>query len=90
MWTFLNWAAPALFSSKIQTIQAEISGSIVNRAPSQNLGVCLTPVFGYKRGFVWKQEHMAKQLLANSNLNIDRTLALVFQRYDARLDRRAE
>lgn len=76
--TFLNWAAPARMSGKVQSVQAQVMGAMCNADSSANIGVVLMPVFAHKRGYVFKVEQAAQTMLASANLNLDRAMALYF------------
>lgn len=76
--SILNWAAPLCFPGKIQTAQAEVLAAVTQELDTNNIGAVLTPVFAYRKGFLWKAEHATQEALANVNLNLDRNFALIF------------
>ena len=79
--TILNWAAPSMFSSDAQKVQAEVMGAMVNDAAAagKNLGLLLCPVYCPKRGQLYKVEESANQRLAQCNICQDARFALPFQ-----------
>ena len=84
----LNWAAPALYQSVTQVLQANLAGALVN-GPGQNLGVCFSPVHFYKKGALHKQEAASMTLLTNACMNTDLRVALNFASKTDERERRA-
>ena len=73
----LQWQSPSLVSAKLQNIQSQLLGQIVNCDPeSQNIGLVLTPQFCYKKGGLFRLEADLLQKLANANLNLDRGFSI--------------
>eukprot|EP00969_Alexandrium_andersonii_P271412 11995900-Alexandrium_andersonii.AAC.1 len=62
----------------MQLTQSELIGAVTNEASTLNIGAVMTPVFAYRKGFLWKAEHAMLESLANANINLDRSFALVF------------
>ena len=83
--SLLNWASPPAISSKIQKLQVELVGVVTNSQGVASIGAVLMPLFGYKRGMLWQATNHAAQVLANNNLNGDRSFALLF---DGKADER--
>ena len=83
--SLLNWASPPAISSKIQKLQVELLGVVTNSQGVASIGAVLMPLFGHKRGLLWQATNHASQVLANNNLNGDRSFALLF---DGKADER--
>ena len=83
--SLLNWASPSAIISKIQKLQVELVGVVTNSQGVASIGAVLMPLFGYKRGMLWQSTNHAAQVLANNNLNGDRSFALLF---DGKADER--
>ena len=83
--SLLNWASPSAIISKIQKLQVELLGVVTNSQGVASIGAVLMPLFGYKRGMLWQSTNHAAQVLANNNLNGDRSFALLF---DGKADER--
>ena len=83
--SLLNWASPPAISSRIQKLQVELVGGVTNSQGVASIGAVLMPLFGYKRGMLWQATNHASQVLANNNLNGDRSFALLF---DGKADER--
>lgn len=85
MLCFVNWSAPTVLTAEGQRRQASVMSSLVNRGGNSTLGVLLTPSHSTKRGLLWKEEELARNLLSQSNCNLDTHFVLAFQeRHDLR------
>lgn len=83
-----NWSAPTVLTSEGQRRQASLMTTLVNRSHSNNMGLVLTPSHSNKKGFLWKEEEKARNLLCQGNeaqCNLDGQFSLSF---NARLDLR--
>ena len=81
----LNWAAPSSIPAKTQEHHGGVMGHSLNGMSSNAMGICIAPVFGYKRGQLWRTQMASFQMLANKNVDVDWEISLA---YDGRHDSR--
>lgn len=80
-----NWSAPCVLAADSKRRQAAVMSSIVNKPGCHNIGVLLTPSHANKRGLLWKEEELARNLMSQNNCNLDTQFVLTFgNRHDLR------
>ena len=80
-----NWSAPLVLSAEGKRRQAAVLSSIVNKPGCHNIGLVLTPSHANKRGLLWKEEELARNLLSQNACNLDTQFVITFgNRHDLR------
>ncbi len=78
MVVLLNWAAPSLWPSPVQKVQANMMAALVDVAGSPGIGSLIMPSYTHKRGNVIQLEGAAAKLLSRGGLNLGNVFILPF------------
>ena len=73
-----NYAAPSLVRSDVMVCISKIIGHHFVGEPKDSTGILLTPIFNYKPGTLYMDEHSVLKTLHGGGVTVDHAVQLCF------------
>lgn len=75
----LNYAAPSLIRADVSSANAKVAGHFYAESDGRNTaGILICPVFSYRPGLLFMEEHGLLRSFNNSNIDVDLRMQLIF------------